>query len=184
MSSVKVDKKLNRLTITLTAATREELSESVADIKAAARELEPDSTCLTDFRKTLDLLPGNGDLLEKAQRYLLKIGVGKAVRVLNPEQFNTPAYELLDGLPAGYRYSYATSMAEGEQILDNFRQELIRGANNSRNGKGLFKYMDRSGWEQDAPAVDFDSTLKRLRKLRKKGRKNAIIVDTGFKQRA
>jgi hypothetical protein len=184
MSSVKVDKKLNRLTITLTATTREELSESVADIKAAARELEPDSTCLTDFRKTLDLLPGNGDLLEKAQRYLLKIGVGKAVRVLHPEQFNTPSHELLDGLPAGYRYAYATSMAEGAQILDNFRQELIRGANNSRSGKGLFKYMDRSGWEQGAPAVDFDSTLKRLRKLRKKGRKNAIIVDTGFKQRA
>ena len=44
--------------------------------------------------------------------------------------------------------------------------------------------MDRSGWEQDAPAVDFDSTLKRLKKLRKKGRSHAIIVNTGFKQRA
>ena len=183
MSSVKVDKKLNRLTITLTAATREELSEIVADIKAAARELEPDLTCLTDFREIWSLLPENGDLLEKAQRYLLKIGVGKTVRVLNPEQFNAPAYELLDKLPTGYRYSYANSMEEGAEILDNFRQELIRGAKNSRSGKGLFKYMDRSGWEQDAPAVDFDSALKRLKKLRKKGRCNAIIVDTGFKQR-
>ena len=183
MSSIKVDKKLNRLTITLTATTREELSEAIADIKTAALKLEPDLTCLTDFRKIWDLLPGNGDLLKKAQRYLLKIGVGKTVRVLTPEQFNTPAYALLDGLPTGYRYSYATSMEAGEQILDSFRQDLIRGANNSRSGKGLFKYMDRSGWEQDAPAVDFESTLKRLRKLRKKGRKNAIIVDTGFKQR-
>ncbi len=183
MSSVKADKKLNRLTIVLAATTREELSKAVADIQAAALKLEPDLTCLTDFRKAWDLLAENGDLLEKAQRYLLKIGVGKAVRVLNPEQFNSPAFKLLDTQHTGYRYSYATSLEEGEQILDDFRQELIRGTNISRSGKGLFKYMDRSGWEQDAPAVDFDSTLKRLRKLRKKGRKNAIIVDTGFKQR-
>jgi len=184
MSSVKIDTVLNRLTITITAATREELSEIVADIKAAAHQLEPDLTCLTDFRNIWSLLPENGDLLEKAQRYLLKIGVGKTVRVLNPEQFNTPAYELLDKLPTGYRFSYANSMEEGVEILDNFRQELIQGTKNSRKRKGLFKYMDRSGWEQDAPAPDFDSTLKRLKKLRKKGRNHAIIVDIGFKQRA
>ncbi len=183
MNRVKVDKKLNRVTITLAPVNREELAAVVADIKTATRELEPDLTCLTDFRKTWDLLAENSDLLEKAQRYLLKIGVGKAVRVLNPEQFNTPAYKLLDAQPTGYRYSYATSLEEGEQILDNFRQELIRGARSARNRKGLFKYVDHSGWEQDATAVDFDLALKKLRKLRKKGRKNAIIVDTGFKQR-
>ena len=184
MNSIKVDKKLNRLTITLEAVNREELSEVVKDIKAAARELEPDLTCLTDFREIWSLLPENGDLLEKAQRYLLKIGVGKTVRVLNPEQFNTPAYEFLDKLSCGYRYSYANSMEEGEEILDNFRQELIRGAKNSRGKKGLFKYMDRSGWEQDAPAPDFDESLKRLKNLRKMGRNHAIIVDARFKQRA
>ncbi len=183
MSRVKVDKKLNRVAITLAVINREELTEVVADIKAATRELEPDLTCLTDFRKAWDLLAENGDLLEKAQRHLLKIGVGKAVRVLNPGQFNTPAYKLLDALPTGYRYSYATSLEEGEQILDNFRQELIRGARSARNKKGLFKYMDHSGWEQDAAAIDFNRALKKLRKLRKKGRKNAIIVDSGFKQR-
>lgn len=184
MSSVKIDKILNHLTITITAVTREELSQIVADIKAAARELEPDLTCLTDFREIWSLLPENGDLLEKAQRYLLKIGVAKTVRVLKPEQFNTPAYELLDKLPTGYRYSYANSMEEGAEILDNFRQEFIRGTKNSRNRKGLFKYMDRSGWEQDASGADFDSALKQLKKIRKKGRNRAIIVDTGFKQRA
>jgi len=183
MSPVKVDKKLNRVTITLVADSREEFTKVVADIKAATRELEPDLTCLTDFREVLELLPKYDDLLEKAQRYLLKIGVGKAVRVLKPGQFNTPAYKLLDALPTGYRYSYATSLEEGEQILDNFRKELIRGARSARDGKGLFKYVDHSGWEQDATATDFDRTLKRLIKLRKKGRKSAIIVDTGFKPR-
>ena len=182
MNHVKVDKRLNRVTITLAAANRAELAAVVADIKTATRELEPDLTCLTDFRKAWDLLPENGDLLEKAQHYLLKIGVGKAVWVLNPGQFNTPTYKRLAALPTGYRYSYATSLEEGEQILESFRQ-LIRGARSVRNRKGLFKYMDHSGWEQDATAVDFDLVLRKLRKLRKMGHKNAIIVDTGFKQR-
>ena len=89
MSSVKIDKKLNRLTIIFGSASREELSKVIADIKAAARELEPDLTCLTDFRKIWSRLAENSDLMETAQRYLLKIGVGKAVRVLSPEQFNS-----------------------------------------------------------------------------------------------
>jgi hypothetical protein len=184
VSNVKVDKRLNRLTITLAAANREELKEVVADIKAAVRELEPDLTCLADFRKTWALVPGNTDLFGKAQQHLLKIGVGKVVRVLNPEQFNTRAYKLLDAMPTGYRYSYATSLEEGEQILDNFRLELLRGAKFARNGKTLFKYVDRSGWEQDTTAVDFDSILKKLKKIRLKGRQGAIVVDAGFKQRA
>lgn len=183
MSSVKVDKKLNRLTITLTARNREELARVIEAVKTAASELEPDLTCLTDFRHVWDLLLENGDLLNKAQQHLLKIGIGKAVRVLKPGQFNTPSYRILDGLPTGYRYSYATSLEEGEQILDNFRQELIRGTRSTRDGKALFKYMDRSGWEQDTTATDFQRVLRRLRKLRKKGRKNAIVVDAGFKQR-
>lgn|GEM_PF-804156 len=183
MSSVKVDKKLNRLTITLTARNREELARVIEAVKSAASELEPDLTCLTDFRHVWDLLLENGDLLNKAQQHLLKIGIGKAVRVLKPGQFNTPSYRILDGLPTGYRYSYATSLEEGEQILDNFRQELIRGTRSTRDGKALFKYMDRSGWEQDTTATDFQRVLRRLRKLRKKGRKNAIVVDAGFKQR-
>ena len=183
MSSVKVDKKLNRLTITLTARNREELARVIEAVKTAASELEPDLTCLTDFRHVWDLLLENGDLLNKAQQHLLKIGIGKAVRVLKPGQFNTPSYRILDGLPTGYRYSYATSLEEGEQILDNFRQELIRGTRSTRDGKALFKYMDRSGWEQDTTATDFQRVLRRLRKLRKKGRKNAIVVDADFKQR-
>jgi hypothetical protein len=184
MSSVIVNKKLNRLTIDLSAANREELTAVVADIKAAVRELEPDLTCLADFRKMWSLLPGNTDLLGEAQRHLLKIGVGKLVRVLNPEQFNTRAYKLLDAMPTGYRYSYATSLEEGEQILDNFRQELLRGARFARSGKTLFKYVDRSGWEHDTTAIDFDRVLKKLKKIRGKGRRGAIVVDAGFKQRA
>ena len=183
MSSVKVDKKLNRLTIRLTANNREELARVVEDVRTAAAEMEPDLTCLTDFREVWDLLLENGDLLNKAQQHLLKVGIGKAVRVLKPSQFNTPAYRILDGLTTGYRYSYATSLSEGRQILDNFRRELIRGTRSARDGKALFKYTDRSGWEQDTTATDFQRVLRRLRKLRKKGRKDAIVVDAGFKQR-
>jgi len=183
VSNVKVDKKLNRLIITLTAKNRDELARVIEAVKTAASELEPDLTCLTDFRNVWDLLLENGDLLNKAQQHLLKVGIGKAVRVLTPSQFNTAAYRILDGLPTGYRYSYATSLEEGKQILDNFRQELIRGTRSTRDGKALFKYMDRSGWEQDTMATDFQRVLRRFRKLRKKGRKNAIVVDAGFKQR-
>lgn len=184
MNSVTIDKKLNRLTINLAAENRQELEKVVAEIKAAAGELEPDLTCLTDFRKVWPLLPGNGDLLEVAQQYLQKVGVGKTVRVLNPGQFNTPAYKLLDSLATGYHYAYATSLEEGKQILDNFRRELMRGFRADRHGKALFKYMDRSGWEQDTTATDFYRVLRKLRNFRKKGRQNAIIVDAGFRQRA
>ena len=183
MNSVKVDRKLNSLTIRFTARSRAELVKVVADIKAATGELEPDLTCLADFRGIWELIPENGDLFEKAQRYLLRVGVGKVVRVLNPGQFNTPAHRRLEALPTGYRYSYATSLEEGEQILDDFRQELLRGTRHTRPGKGQFKYVDRSGWEQDTSATDFDSAFRRLKKLREKGRKQAIIVDAGFKPR-
>jgi hypothetical protein len=183
LSSVKVDKRLNRVTISITARNRSELTRVVEAVKNAVGELEPDLTCLTDFRKMGDLLLENGDLLQKAQQHLLKVGIGKAVRVLSPSQFNTPAYALLDALPTGYRYSYATSLREGRQILDNFRRELIHGTRKARDGKALFKYMDRSGWEHDTPVIEFDRVLRWLKKLREKGRKNAIIVDAGFKQR-
>lgn len=58
-----------------------------------------------------------------------------------------------------------------------------RGTKKSRTGKTLFKYMDRAGWERDTGTLDFDSVMKKLRKLRKNGRQGAIIVDSGFKQR-
>jgi len=183
VSSVKVDKELNRLTITVTAKTREDLIRVVKDIKAAAGELEPDLTCLTGLRKATALIPENGDLLKNAQQHLLKVGIGKVVGVLKASQFNTPIFRALDGLTTGYRYSYATSLEEGRQILDSFRRELIWGVRSAHDGKALLKYMDRSGWEQDTTATDFQRVLRRLRKLRKKRRKNVIIVDADFKQR-
>ncbi len=47
----------------------------------------------------------------------------------------------------------------------------------------LFKYVDRTGWEQETRALDYDSVFKKLKKLRKTGRQQAIIVDSGFKLR-
>jgi hypothetical protein len=183
VNSVTIDKQRNRLTITLAAADRETLKDVVAEIKTAAREMEPDLTCLTDLRKGWPLPPGNGDLLKAAEQCLQKVGVGKVVRVLNPEQFNTPAYKRLNAVATSYRYSYATSVEEGEQILENFRQERLRWARAARRGKTLFKYAAPSGWEQDTTATDFYQALKELKRLRKEGRKSAIIVDAGFKQR-
>jgi hypothetical protein len=52
-----------------------------------------------------------------------------------------------------------------------------------RNAKSLFKYMDRSGWEQNSTALNFDIVMKKLKKLREAGRQDAIIVDSGFKLR-
>ena len=48
----------------------------------------------------------------------------------------------------------------------------------------MFKYVDQSGWEKKAPAVDFDKALKHLKEIRKAGRTSAIVVDAAFKQRA
>jgi hypothetical protein len=64
------------------------------------------------------------------------------------------------------------------------KQELARGTTYALNGKALFKYMDRSGWEQNTTALDFDSVMKKLKKFRKTGRRNAIIVDSGFNLRS
>ena len=64
------------------------------------------------------------------------------------------------------------------------KQELARGTKYARNGKALFKYMDRSGWEQNTTALDFDSAIKKLKKFRKTDRQDAIIVDSGFKLRS
>lgn len=62
--------------------------------------------------------------------------------------------------------------------------ELERRTKYARNGKALFKYIDRSGWERNTAALDFDNVMKKLKKLRKTGRQNAIIVDSGFNLRS
>ena len=64
------------------------------------------------------------------------------------------------------------------------KRELELGTKFARNRKALFKYMDRSGWEQNTTALDFDSAIKKLKKFRKTDRQDAIIVDSGFKLRS
>jgi len=64
------------------------------------------------------------------------------------------------------------------------KQKLKRGTKYARKWKALFKYMDRSGWEQNTTALDFDSAMKKLKKFRKTDRQDAIIVDSGFKLRS
>jgi len=63
------------------------------------------------------------------------------------------------------------------------RQGLAPKKRSVRNVKALFKYMDRSGWEQNSSALNFDIVMKKLKKLRETGRQDAIIVDSGFKLR-
>ena len=55
--------------------------------------------------------------------------------------------------------------------------------NRPKKTKTLFKYVDKSGWENETPVVDFEEALRKLKKFRKAGRKSAIIVDARFMQR-
>ena len=177
MGNVHIDTKKNRIHIVLTDKTREELAETVRQIEEAALALKPNFTCLTDFRHTGTLLIENRDLLEKGQRHLAEVGIGKALRLITEDQRRNLHFQHLDVVGIGYGVSYATSSKEADRILNAFKQEIDQIVKRKRRGGSMFKILDPQKQTSEALFLDLGGALKNLKHLRRQGHSKAIVID-------
>lgn len=176
MSAVSVNTKKNRIYITILDTNRKELEVTVMKIEIAALSLKPRHTCVTDFRLAGNLLLGNRDLLERCQKMLVEMGLGKVVRLVTLQQIESSQFKALDIVGSGYEIEYATDIKTAERILDNYQREIAHIFKKSSKGGSKFKIIDKSGWEDEEKFVNFKDALKRLKHVRRTGRNDAIVV--------
>lgn len=176
MSIVSVKPKKNRIYITIADTTRQELEVTIKKIEVAALELRPNFTCVADFRYAESLLIENRDLLEKGQKILTVIGIGKTVRLVTEQQINNPEFQILDIVRSGYEIEYATSRKSAERILDDYKREIGQTDRFPQRGDSVFRIIDQSGWEDEQKFLKYKDAVKRLNQVRKSGRNDAIII--------
>jgi len=176
MGIVSVNPKKNRIYITITDTNRKELELTVNKIEVAALELRLNFTCLTDFRYVGTLLIENRDLFEKGQKILMELGIGKAVWLVTKQQIESHQFQILDIVRSGYEIEYAIDNKGAERILDNYKREVEQINKQTQRGNSTFKIIDKSGWEDEHKFIEYKDVLKRLEKVRKSGRNDAIIV--------
>ncbi len=116
-------------------------------------------------------------MLERGQKALMEVGIGKAVLLVTQQQIESPQFQILDVVRSGYEIEYATSTKNAKRILDNYQRELEQLARQPRRGNSLFKIIDKNGWEDEQKFVNYKSALKRLKKVRKSGRYDAIVIN-------
>lgn len=176
MSSVSVNTKKNRIYITILDTNRKELEITVNKIEIAALSLNPKFTCVTDFSFAGNLLLGNRDLVEKCQKMLMEMGLGKAVRLVTQQQIESSQFKILDVVGSGYEFEYATDIRRADRILDNYKRENAHIFKKSPRGGPKFKIIDKRGWEDEEKFDTFKNALKRLKHIRQSGRNDAIVV--------
>jgi hypothetical protein len=176
MSIVSAKPKKNRIYITIADTNRQELEVTIKKIEVAALALRPNFTCIADFRFAESLLIENRDLLEKGQKILSDMGIGKTVRLVTEEQTENLQFQTLDIVRSGYEIEYATTHKTAEKILDNYKREIGWTDRRPQRGNLAFKIIDQGGWEDEQYFIKYKDALKRLKHIRKSGRNNAIIV--------
>lgn len=177
MGIVSINPTKNRIHIKFLDMSRKELELTVMKIEVAVLELNANFTCLIDFRLAGSLLIENKDLLERGQKALMEVGIGKAVPLVTQQQIESPQFQILDIVRSGYEIEYATSTKNAMRILDNYQRELEQLKKQPRRGNSMFRIIDKSGWEDEQKFVDYKSALKQLKKVRKSGRNDAIIIN-------
>ncbi len=177
MGIVSINPRKNRINIKFLDMGRKELELTVMKMEVAGLDLNPNFTCLLDFRLAGSLLMENKDLLERGQKALIEIGIGKAVALVTQQQIESPQFQILDIVRSGYEIEYAVSTKSAKRILDNYTRETEQLSKQPRRGNSLFGIMDRNGWEDEHKFADYKHAIKRLKKIRQSGRSDAVIVN-------
>lgn len=99
------------------------------------------------------------------------------VRVVSTRQRQDTDFAVLDIVGIGYATDYTTRVRDGERLLDRFHRERTRLRPQGADGKGRFRIVAPGGWSDDRAFIDFYEALKRLERVRRDGRADAVIVD-------
>ncbi len=134
MGIVSISPQKNRIHIKFLDMSRKEIELTVMKIEVAALELNPNFTCLIDFRLAGSLLMENKDLLDRGQKALIEMGIGKAVTLVTQQQIKSPPFQILDIVRSGYEIEYATSTKSAKRILDNYKREIEQLSKRPRRG--------------------------------------------------
>ena len=176
MGIVSINPRKNRIHIKFLDMSRKELELTVMKIEVAGLELNLNFTCLIDFRLAGSLLMENKDLLDRGQKALTEMGIGKVVALVTQHQIESPQFRILDIVHSGYEIEYATSTKSAKRIHDNYKREVEQLIKQPRRGNSLFKIIDRNDWEDEHKFTDYKHAIKRLKKVRQSGRNDAIII--------
>ncbi len=101
MGIVSISPRKNRIHIKFLDMSREELEITVMKIEVVGLELNPNFTCLIDFRLAGSLSMENKDLLDRGQKALIEMGIGKAVPLVTQQQIESPPFQILDIVRSG-----------------------------------------------------------------------------------
>lgn len=175
MYEVRSDLQKNRLYITLTHFIEYKINSAIMEIEQTCLKLKPYFTCLKDLRKCASFLKTNEHLIEKIQRAIWNMGVGKVVYVTLPSKTSQFQHEMPGVVDFKYHADYANSIQEAERILDSYKTEID--INKKRTKKEMYKIVDMNGWEDEKYLGNYKEALQRLRQIRRSGKKTAVIVD-------
>lgn len=179
MGDLRIDHTKNRLYLSFAGADRDDIAATVAEIVAVARRMPPGFTCLADLRGSGRLLVTHRDLFVRAQGALAEAGMRRVVRILSPRQREDPAFKVLDIVGPGYLAEYATRLRDGDRLLDRFQRERTRRRRREENAG--FRVVAPGGWRDDETSTDFYEALRRLERIRRDGRPDALVVDAGYR---
>ena len=175
MYQVRTDSRKNRLYLTFAEPNRQDLTRALKEVEKLCLTLQSNFTCLTDLRNCMPISEENKDLFEKKQNRMWGLGVGKAVRVIADSDLGMTFERFLRSIPVQYPTEYVTSIQEAENILDSYKEEIDR--HKSPAEREIFKIIDMDGWEFETCYPTYDEALKNLKKIRKTGRRTAIVID-------
>ncbi len=175
MYQVRTDFKKNRLYLTFAEPNRQELKKALKEVEKLCLTLQPNFTCLIDFRNCMPITEENKDLFERKQNRMWGLGVGKTVRVIPDSDVGMTLMQSLRSIAVQYQTDYVTSIQEAENILDGYKEEINRHKSPAENE--MFKIIDMDGWEFEKCYLTYGEAVKNLKKIRKTGRQTAIVVD-------
>lgn len=175
MYQVRTDVKKNRLYLVFGDPSRQELRKALKEVERLCLPLEPNFTCLTDYRNCMLVNADSKDLFEKKQNRLWGLGVGKTVRIIPDSDIGKTLMQFFRSMNSQYQTDYVTNFQEAEAILDSYSEEISRCQVPAANE--IFKIIDMDGWEYEKRYLTYDEAIKNLKQIRKSGRQSAIVVD-------
>lgn len=118
---VQADEENNRLYLCYCGFFSPEQARSAADQTIAeARKLKPGFDIINDISRASPFVEKSAQEVERAQAFMKQQGVGRIVRIVNPERLASKVQFDLQGREAGYekQSEVAHSLEEAERLLD------------------------------------------------------------------
>lgn len=148
-------------------------------LTTACGRLDAPFTGLTDLRRAGEefFRDDNLDLIEYARHILLVSGIARMVRVVTPDQVEAVRIQDTKSPDPGYVVDYAFARDRAERMLDRGMTGVAAVVTAMHKERRYYRIADPSGWSWEGRFSNFSAALRKLRSVRREGRKDAIVID-------